>query len=210
MPPLRLFLVNDQVLVRESVARLLQAEADFDVVGQSGFSPKVLQELQSSQADIVLVDCDPTMERAYELLESARPSADSGRFFLLAGEMNEGNVRQAIRLGAAGVILKQASFDVLLRAIRAVGAGEMWLDQKLIHLLAAGVRYNRESYYLQLSEREGRVLDGVMEGFTNRKIADSLGLTEASVKATLQDLFQKLRVRTRAQLVRAALEANTK
>jgi DNA-binding NarL/FixJ family response regulator len=85
----------------------------------------------------------------------------------------------------------------------------MWVDQKVIRLLAEGVPQQDEPRLAKLlTEREQLVLQGLFEGLTNKEIASQLGVSETAVKATLQQLFQKTRVRTRSQLVRIALESS--
>jgi DNA-binding NarL/FixJ family response regulator len=115
----------------------------------------------------------------------------------------------ALQLGAAGIFLKHNSPVTLARAIRLVASGEMWVDQKVIQLMADGV-HQREELGLRrlLTDREQQVLRGIFEGLTNKEIAAQLGVSEGAVKATLQQLFQKTRVRTRSQLVRFALESS--
>ena len=90
-----------------------------------------------------------------------------------------------------------------------VFAGGMWVDQKVIQLMADGVRRGEEqSLRKLLTSREEDVLRGIFEGLTNKEIAAQLEVSESAVKATLQQLFQKTRVRTRSQLVRIALESS--
>jgi len=115
----------------------------------------------------------------------------------------------ALQLGASGIFLKHNSPATLARAIRLVASGEMWVDQRVIQLMADGVHQREEqSIRRLLTEREQQVLRGIFEGLTNKEIAAQIGVSEGAVKATLQQLFQKTRVRTRSQLVRIALEAS--
>jgi DNA-binding NarL/FixJ family response regulator len=115
----------------------------------------------------------------------------------------------ALQLGASGIFLKHNSPVTLAKAIRLVASGEMWVDQRVIHLMADGI-HRREGTGFQkvLTEREQQVLRGIFEGLTNKEIAGRLEVSEGAVKATLQQLFQKTRVRTRSQLVRIALEGS--
>jgi two-component system, NarL family, nitrate/nitrite response regulator NarL len=86
-------------------------------------------------------------------------------------------------------------------------AGDMWIDPKIVEQLAARpVRPSKRSVTESLTERERVVIDGLLEGLTNKRIAERLNVTEGAIKATLQNLFEKMNVRTRAQLVRVALE----
>jgi two-component system, NarL family, nitrate/nitrite response regulator NarL len=87
-----------------------------------------------------------------------------------------------------------------------VANGESWVDRKVIQLLADRYPQHEELHLDGLAEREQAVLRGILSGLTNRKIADQIGLSEATVKATLQNLFHKTGVRTRSQLVRIMLD----
>src|SRR5260370_42702039 len=102
-----------------------------------------------------------------------------------------------IKLGASGIFLKQNSPATLPRAIRMVAGGEVWVDEKVMRLLAAAVdESDVQSSAKVLTTREQQVLQGVFEGLTNKEIATQLSATESAVKATLQQLFHKTVVRT--------------
>lgn len=124
-----------------------------------------------------------------------------------AGMTPESSV--ALKLGASGIFLKHNSPASLATAIRLVMSGEMWVDQKVIQLMADQVQQGGIGQPRAVAHREGtQVLQGVSEGLANKEIAARLGVTEGVVKATLQQLFQKTQVRTRSQLVRIALEGS--
>jgi DNA-binding NarL/FixJ family response regulator len=106
-----------------------------------------------------------------------------------------------IGLGVSGIFLKQSSPALLIAAIRKVIGGEMWLDGNSARLLVPAANPP-----LEFTGREREVLRGVFEGLSNKEIAVRLGISESTVKAGLQQLFQKTGVRTRSQLVRIALE----
>ena len=115
-----------------------------------------------------------------------------------------------LKLGASGIILKHNSPGLLATAIRRVASGELWLDSKIVQLMADEVHQNPEdaASSVILTERERQVLQGVFEGLGNKEIAARLGIGEGAVKSGLQQLFQKAHVRTRSQLVRMALEGS--
>jgi DNA-binding NarL/FixJ family response regulator len=125
-----------------------------------------------------------------------------------AGMTPESSV--ALKLGASGIFLKDNSPASLATAIRLVMSGEMWVDQKVIQLMADQVQQGGGiGQPRAVAHREGtQVLQGVFEGLAKKEIAARLGVTEGVVKATLQQLFQKTQVRTRSQLVRIALEGS--
>jgi len=117
----------------------------------------------------------------------------------------------ALHLGASGIFLKHNSPGTLAKAVRLIMGGEIWVDAKVIQLMADRVdqqEQEQERVNPLLTEREQQVLRGIFEGLSNKEIGAQLGVTDGAIKATLQQLFQKTGVRTRSQLVRIALEGS--
>ena len=159
--------------------------------------------------DVILLDFDLGDDHGGRFIASAREAGYSGKVLMVTAGMNATESSIALQMGASGIFLKHNSPATLAKAIRMVAAGEMWVDQRVIQLMADGVRRPTElGFDKLLTEREQRVLRGIFEGLSNKEIASRLGVSEGAVKATLQQLFQKARVRTRSQLVRIALETS--
>ena len=203
----RLLLVDDHILFREGLSRLLASEPDFEIVGSCGTATDALDVLKQTIVDIVLLDFDLGEDHASQFISSVRRQGFKGKILMVTAGMSANESSVAIQLGASGIFLKQNSPASLTRAIRMVVGGEAWVDEKVMRLLAAAVDENDDQSSAKvLTTREQQVLQGVFEGLTNKEIAAQLGVTESAVKATLQQLFQKTGVRTRSQLVRIALE----
>jgi two-component system nitrate/nitrite response regulator NarL len=119
---------------------------------------------------------------------------------------------QVMEAGAAGIFLKHSNPERLVVAIRWVADGEVWLDDGSFRSLLAGGRRQSEiqGRARPLTARQGEVLRGILDGLTNKEIAWKLKTSETSVKAVIQELFQKAGVRTRSQLVRIAIEKHSK
>jgi len=209
MEPIRLLLLDDHILFREGLSRLLASEPDFRMVGHCGTSAEALTLLRRQPVDVVLLDFDLGEDHGSQFISSSRQAGYAGRFLMITAGMTATESSIALQLGASGVFLKHNSPVMLARAIRMVAGGEMWVDQRVIQLMADGV-HQREDQGVRrlLTEREQQVLRGIFEGLTNKEIAAQIGVSEGAVKATLQQLFQKTRVRTRSQLVRIALETS--
>jgi len=189
---------------------LLASEPDLEVT-QCDTHAEALEVLNSSPVDIVLVDFDIGMERGSDFIPAARQANYQGRILVIAGSADVWNSAIALKLGASGIFLKSDATDHLVQAIRLVGSGGMWVDQKVIQLLADRLinRYSApedQTFTDPLEDRERNVLSGILGGLSNRKIGDNLGLTESNVKNIVQRLFGKAGVKTRGQLVRVALE----
>jgi two-component system, NarL family, nitrate/nitrite response regulator NarL len=209
MDRIRLLLVDDHILFRESLGRLLSSEPDFDVVGQCGTAQEALEFLGRTPVDLVLLDFNLPDLPGDEVVRLARGAGNAGKILIVTGAIDGAQSSEVLQQGAAGIFLKHNPVGSLLRAIRMVAAGDAWVDRQVIQYLAAREPLVPDpSFQNALTKREKQVLAGVLEGLTNLKIADRLEVTEGAVKSVLQQLFKKTNVRTRSQLVRVAVEAS--
>jgi DNA-binding NarL/FixJ family response regulator len=215
MERLRLLLLDDHVLFREGLSRLLDSEPDFEVAAQHSTSLEALDVLRTSAVDVVLLDWTLGKEQGAAFIAAARRAGYRGRILVVTAGMSGADSLKALHQGVSGIFLKHNAPALLTKAIRLVAGGEMWVDQRVIQLMAEGVHQREaegfrksiaESVRNRLTDREQTVLRGVADGLTNKSIADQIGVSEGSVKATLQQLFDKTKVRTRSQLVRVAME----
>ncbi len=218
MNRIRLVLLDDHGLFRASVGHFLASEPGFEVAGVCGTSAEALEILTGSTVgsgagvDVVLLEFDLGAENGNAFIATARQAGYQGRFLIVAGAADVTNSALALKLGASGIFLKSDAPERLVRAIRTVASGEVWLDQKVAQLLAEQVERDRQledhTSGGPLKGREQRVLLGILGGLTNKKIGGNIGLAESSVKTILQRLFVKAGVRTRSQLARVALEGS--
>jgi DNA-binding NarL/FixJ family response regulator len=203
----RLLLLDDHQLFRESLGRLLDTEADFEMIAHCASGREALVALSREAVDLVLLDFDLGEEDAFEFIRKARSDGYKGRIFMVTAGMTEADSVRTLGYGVCGIFLKHSSPALLADAIRKVMAGETWIDQRCIKTLVQAVtRQEGRPRGTNLTEREQQVLRGVFEGLTNKEIAAHVGVSEASVKSALQQLFSKTGARTRTQLVRIALE----
>jgi DNA-binding NarL/FixJ family response regulator len=204
--------VDDHSLFRESLSRLLEAEPDLTIVASCATVSDALAVLKrqpvDNPVDIVLLDYDLGEEQGSTFLEEAKRLRFDGRILMVTAGMGDGLTMRAFEGGASGVFLKHSPPAQLIEAIHKVTNGEMWLDSRAVRSFVAGasVRTALEPVGQPLSTRERSVLKAVFDGLTNKEIAAHLQLSESSVKAVLQQLFEKTGVRTRSQLVRIAIE----
>jgi two-component system, NarL family, nitrate/nitrite response regulator NarL len=205
---IRLLLIDDHALFRESVARLLQSEPGFEVVAHCGSGIEALRIIKSSGAiDVVLLDLDLGQERGADFLDGLRNARFDGKVLLVTADVNDSEVPNLIRKGISGVFMKQGSPALLIQGIRETMAGKALFAQDLLQRALEGPEApSANQHRLKLTERERQVLSFVFEGLANKQIADRLQISETAVKSSLQQLFAKTGVRTRSQLVRVALE----
>jgi DNA-binding NarL/FixJ family response regulator len=207
MGKIRILLLDDHSLFREGLSRLLAGEPDLEMAASCASVGEATDVLRRKPIDLVLLDYDLGKERGFEFIAQARQWGFKGRVLMVTAGMSDAESVQALDLGVSGIFPKHSPPAVLIQAIRKVMAGETWLDQGSIQaLVEATKRPQRLGPTRHFTERENQVLQGVFEGLSNKEIAARLNISESSVKAALQQLFQKTGVRTRSQLVRIALE----
>jgi DNA-binding NarL/FixJ family response regulator len=206
MKPIRLLLLDEEVLLREALGRLFESEPDFAVVAQCGAAAEALEATGRLPVDMVLLTLHSGAEAGYDFLTRARRAGYHGHILILTEGMSQTDSLRALQLGASGIFRKNQGLGGLLRAVRNVSAGEAWLDREVIRTLAERAFDEPAGVPGPLTERERHVLNGVIEGLTNKAIAREMGIPEASVKAALRRLFQRAGVHTRGQLIRRALE----
>lgn len=200
--------MDDHSLFRESLSRLLQAEPDFRIAGSCGSAGDALATLDRERIDLVLLDYDLGEEQGSMFLDEVKRRGIEVRVLMVTAGMSDAGTLRALESGCTGIFLKHSPPAQLVQAIHRVMAGETWLDPKAVRSLVAGAtgRSEERRSSQPLTARERTVLKAVFQGLTNKEIAAQLGISESSVKAAMQQLFDKTGVRTRSQLVRIALE----
>jgi DNA-binding NarL/FixJ family response regulator len=208
---IQILLIDDHSLFRESLSRLLQTESDLRIVATTASATEALAVPQLKEVDIVLLDYDLGHEQGTQFLDHARDHGFAGRVLMVTAGMSDSVMLRALENGSSGVFLKHSSPNRLVEAIRKVFAGEVWLDPAVTRAIIAAATGNATTPRRAqgLTQREQAVLKGVFEGLTNKEIGVRLDISESSVKAVLQQLFEKTGVRTRSQLVRIALEKHS-
>ena len=204
---IRLLLIDDHTLFRESLARLLQSELGFEVVASCSSLVEGVQIVKSREIDVVLLDLDLGPEKGDDLLEVLQEIDFKGKVLLVTAGVNERDVLGMIQQGIAGIFMKHNPPALLVEGIRDAMKGKVLFDQDLLRrALGASEASLSGSRHTGLTTRERLVLSLVFEGLTNKEIADRIQISESAVKGCLQQLFTKTGVRTRSQLVRVALE----
>ncbi len=202
---LRILIVDDHALFRESVARLLAAEPDFVVVGSCASTAESLALLARLTVDLLLLDLDLGRESGAELLRRARESGFRGHVLMVTAGVSPFEASELLRWGVAGVFLKHDPPALLCESIREVAKGRVHFQQELLQgaiRRLSGAAPQAKAF----TERERQVVTLVLDGLSNKEIADRLDCSESAVKGLLQQLFAKTGVRTRSQLVRVVIE----
>lgn len=205
MTPIRLLLLDDHILFREGLRRLLVSEPDFETIAECSTPAEALEVLSRCAVDVILLDFDLEDDTGTRFISSATRAGYRGKILMVTAGMSPLDVSVARKLGISGIFLKHNPPASLLEAIRTVAEGGFWMDPKMTSAGSArgAVKSSNSTY---LTPREQKVLRCVCEGLSNKEMAHDLGVSLSSVKATLQHLFEKMGVRTRGQLVRIAIE----
>jgi two-component system nitrate/nitrite response regulator NarL len=202
---IRLILLDDHLLFRESLARLLASQQDFELVAECTTPAEALKSIKRSGVDVILVD----IGIAEEFIPWAKQCRYPTKTLVIARQVDAAGAANVLKYGASGIFVASHSSSRLLQAIRLVASGEAWVDQKVLHFLAERYSHLQTRGLSSLTAREQSVLQSVVDGLSNKKIGSQLGVSESTIKAALQQLFKKAGVRTRSQLVRIALQAPT-
>ena len=205
---INLVLIDDHEMFREGLARSFERERGFKMLAQCASSSEALAFIAGANELVtVLLDVDLGKHRGLEFVESGRKAGFRGPILVLTAGISGQEAVQLMQAGVAGIVHKHRSVRVLCEAIRqVVTTGEAWLEPEYVTALLRSVDRTHGSARPELLERERIILRYILEGLTNREIGSRVHLSEGAVKASLRVLFEKLGVRTRAQLVKVALE----
>ncbi|WP_341953842.1 response regulator transcription factor [Salinibacterium sp. TMP30] len=200
---IRVVVADDHPIVRSGIVGLLSSADDIDVVGEAGDGAGAVALATQLSPDVVLMDLRmPGLggAEATAQLVAARPDV---RVVILTTYESDENILAAIEAGASGYLLKAAPQEEILAGLRSVARGEVALAPSIAALL---VNRMREPVRVALSERETQVLALVAKGNSNRAIAATLFVSEATVKTHLIHVFEKLEVKDRTRAVTKAME----
>ena len=202
---INILLLDDHAMFREGLVRTFEREPEFHIVGQSATVAEAIA-LLSKEVAIVLLDVDLGRERGLEFVEAAKRVNYEGKILVVTAGLSDAEAVQLVQAGVSGILHKHRSAQALRDAIHKVLGGEAYLEPEYLGCLFRTVDRTRSANRPKLTERDRVVLRGVFQGLTNREIGNGLEISESAVKASLRLLFDKLRVHTRAQLVKVALE----
>lgn len=202
--PVKLLLVDDHPLVRDGVRVRLEAVPHFEVVGEAGDADAALQAARTLSPDLALMDIGMRGMNGIALTEKFAEQFPEIAVLVLSMHDNLEVVRQVIRAGARGYVLKDAPASELVEAIDAVLAGRPFYSAQLAMRMAE--QAIMPTPVEALTPRERDILDGIAKGYANKRIADELGLSVRTVESHRLNLKRKLGIEGQAELVKFAVE----
>jgi len=203
---IRILLIDDHVLVREGIARLLTGQPDFQVAGEASTVDEGVEVVKRTSVDVVLLDINLGTHQGGAFLEMARAVGFSGRVLVVTAGVSKLEASRLLEKGHSGIFLKHESPPLLIERIRALARGQVSVPFSTGGSEGAEIYAGSGPLRNPFTARERQVLQGVFAGLSNKEIASEMEISEALVKAFVQQLFRKTGVRSRAQLVRVAME----
>ncbi|MFN0317528.1 MAG: response regulator [Burkholderiales bacterium] len=197
-PRIRVLIADDHVLVRRGLAAIINMEEDATVVGEAGDGAQALALWRELKPDVTLMDLRMPLVEGVEAIRRIRGEDASAAIIVLTTFDHDEDIYAGLRAGAKAYLLKDVQPEELFRCIRAVHAGEAYLQSKVAAKLVQRVQEPH------MTDREGQILKLLAEGKSNRSIGVALHITESTVKSHLKSLFAKLDVTSRAEAIALA------
>jgi len=196
----RVLVVDDHPIMRLGIAAIINAQKDMKVCGQAGSGEDAIRLFEEQSPDVILMDLRLPGMSGLEAIRAIRRKDPAARCVVLTTYEGDEDIHQALAAGAAGYIIKAMSHDTLVNALRKVHAGSRFLPAPVSQSLAARTPNS------DLSPREREVLSLMVHGQSNKEIAATLGITEATVKCHVSVILERLGVTDRTQAVIAAVK----
>ena len=205
---IRILLADDHPIFRDGLKKLLSLEEDMSVVGEAATAGECVSLLGKLKPDVLLLDLKFPDRDGLTILEETNLESLPTKAIVLTASDDERDVVRAMRLGARGVVLKQAATDLLIKSIRKVQQGEIWVDRKMTAEVMKALAQSAEAVRREkplLSDREREIVQLVASGLRNREIGEKLFISEQTVKNHLHNIFEKLGVSDRLELALYAI-----
>lgn len=208
-----ILIADDHGILRQGLRMLLETEPDFRVVGEAGDGEEAIRLVGELKPAILLLDLSMPRCTGLEALRELAKLSTPVRTIILAAAVEKSSILQAIQLGARAVVLKHSASDVLFECIRNVMAGRCWVGNENVSDLMEALRTllpppnsGARSRAFGLTQRELEVVSAVAAGYTNKDIAQKFSISEHTVKNHLTNIFDKLGLSNRLELVLFAIE----
>lgn len=207
---IRIAIADDHTIFRDGLRRLLTLEDDFEVVSEAKDGSEVIDMIREHDPDVLLLDLKMPGLDGLTVLQRVQNQKLKTKIIILTASEDEGEYVQAMKYGTSGIVLKQTATDLLIKSIRKVVEGEIWLDAKttaaVMRQFASPTQPSpRERDQPRLSNREREIVAFVAQGFKNREIAERMFISEQTVKNHLHNIFDKLGVSDRLELALYAI-----
>jgi DNA-binding NarL/FixJ family response regulator len=206
---IKLLIADDHAIFRDGLRKLLDSEEEITIVGEARNGAECIKMLGKLKPDVLLLDLRMPDTDGFAVLEQINFDTLSTRVIVLTAAEDDRELVRAMRLGARGVVLKESAIDLLVKSIHRVHAGEIWLDShttaEVLNALSASSKSRARSDKPLLSDREMEVVQLVAQGLQNKVIGKELFISEQTVKNHLHNIFDKVGVSDRLELMLYAI-----
>jgi DNA-binding NarL/FixJ family response regulator len=204
---IRVLIVDDHAVVRRGIQMFLNTEASVQIVGEAENCSQAVQEARMLQPDVILMDLVMPMGDGVEAIAEIKRHSPDIKIIVLTTFADEPRIQAALKAGANGYLLKDADEGALLKAIHDVTQGDIPLNPHIArHLVNSLTLHDDVPGDRPLTEREKEILRLVAQGLSNKAIAQSLGLTEGTIKVHVSNILGKLNVSSRTEASVRALQ----
>ncbi|HWO75114.1 MAG TPA: response regulator transcription factor [Bacillus sp. (in: firmicutes)] len=203
---IKLMLVDDHAILRDGLRNLLEVEDDIKVVGEAVSGEDALSKINNCKPDVVLMDINMPNMNGVEVTGLLKKQYPETKVLILTMHSHDEYFMSAIREGADGYLLKDAPFDQVINAIRTVAKGESVIHPSMTKKLLNFHQQKWQKDSTVLTEREKEVLQCLVEGLSNKEIAEKLYISDKTVKIHVSKIFKKLNVKSRSQVVIYAVQ----
>ncbi|MBW2411252.1 MAG: response regulator transcription factor [Deltaproteobacteria bacterium] len=207
---IKIFLADDHTIVRQGLAKLLEAEPNFKVIGEAEDGREAINRVQQLLPDVVIMDIAMPMLNGIEATRQIKKMLPQIKIIILSMHSHDRYISELISLGASGYLLKDASGGEIVKAVAAAVKGDVYLSPSISrrvidNYLALKKTSSQEDLYTKLSNREREVFQMIAEGHPTKKIADILCVSPSTVKTHRANIMDKLQLENISQLIQFAI-----
>lgn len=204
--PIKTVVACHYPLLREGISKLLADEGNIDVVSEVSNLIDLIQSCEERNFDILLLDVDLRGLNLARIMTLIKNNKTAKVILIIDNDYNENLLINAIRSGVRGYLVKDTDSKHLIKSVAAVHSGELWVERKLMGKVLDGSAYPAKTIrgkgeIYDLTETEIKIIKLVLNGYTNKNVADELYISEKTVKFHLYKVFKKLRVKNRSELI---------
>ncbi len=204
---IKVIIADDHAIVRAGLRTLITSEKDLELIGEATGGLEAIEKVDQLSPDVLVLDISMPDKDGIEVIRTLKEEGKTCAILVLTVHEDDALLREAVRLGAAGYILKHAAESELISAIRSVFRGELYIHPKMIRSLLQpepSATVPEQSTLEKLTSREEEVLKLIVQGYTNKQVADELGISIRTVEGHRANLTDKLGIRSRVDLLRYA------
>ncbi len=208
---IKVIIADDHAIIRAGLRSLINAERDLELIGEATGGLEAIEKVSQTLPDVLVLDISMPDKDGIEVVRELKKGGSSPEILILTVHEDEALLREVIRLGAAGYILKHAAESELIAAIRTVNKGDFYIHPKMVRFLLQPEQVKPQSTSPSeevLTTREQEILKLIVQGYTNKQVAEELTISIRTVEGHRANLTDKLGIRSRVDLLRYARDHN--